>query len=86
MADINIPLSPIHTAPWGAIRTGLKEPARPVFEQVLRDALAGVELGAYDERMVVWLSGWDVPTVATVASLLYRVRALGYEEPEEGRG
>ncbi|MEO3869365.1 hypothetical protein ABGB18_11085 [Nonomuraea sp. B12E4] len=49
---------------------------------MLRDALAGVELGAEDERIVVWASGWDSPTVATVASLLCRVRALNYEEPE----
>lgn len=85
MAEISIPRGPIHSAPWGSIRTGLLEPSQPVFEKVLRDALAGVELGAYDERMVRWLSGWDVPTAAVFASLLYRVRALGYEEPEVER-
>lgn len=76
MAEISIPRGPIHSAPWDAIRTELLEENRPVFEKVLRDALAGVELGTYDERMVVWLSGWDVPTVATVASLLYRAREV----------
>lgn len=46
-------------------------------ERAIRAALAGVELGAYDERMIGWLSRWDVPTVATVVSLLGRARAAG---------
>ncbi len=37
-------------------------------------ALDGVQLGAYDERIVRWLAGWEVPTVATVVSLLWRAR------------
>lgn len=82
MADINIPDGPIGSAPWHTIRTDPLEPSTPVHEQVLRDALAGVELGAYDETIVGWLATWDAPTVATVASLIYRVRGLGYEEPE----
>lgn len=86
MAEINIPSGPIHTTPWTAIRTTPTEPTRPVFEKVLRDALAGVELGSEDERILSWLAGWDAPTVATVASLLYRVRALDHEEPEADRG
>ncbi|MEV0382361.1 hypothetical protein [Nonomuraea sp. NPDC050643] len=81
-----IPLGPIHSAPWGAIKTELLEPNQPVYEKVLRDALAGVELGAYDEDIVVWVSGLDCPTVATLASLLYRLRALGcgcYPDPAD---
>jgi hypothetical protein len=33
---------------------------------------AGVELGAYDRRIVDWLAGWDYPTVATITSLIRR--------------
>lgn len=82
MADINIPLGPIGSEPVGAIRTEPLEPSRPVYRKVLRDALAGVELGAHDEQILEWLTGWDAPTVATLASLIYRVRGLDYEEPE----
>ncbi|OHV56153.1 hypothetical protein [Pseudofrankia sp. BMG5.36] len=42
---------------------------------VLRRALAGVTLGAFDERVVTWLTGWDSPTVVTLASLIHRARA-----------
>jgi hypothetical protein len=30
---------------------------------------------AYDERILAWLAGWDVPTVGAVVSLLHRARA-----------
>lgn len=43
----------------------------------LTDALAEVELGAYDRRMLDWLAGWDTPTVGTIVSLLHRARAAG---------
>jgi hypothetical protein len=43
----------------------------------IHEALAGVELGDYDERMIAWLAGWDVATVGGVVSLLDRVRAAG---------
>ena len=38
----------------------------------LREPLAGLDLGAYDDRMIAWLAGWDVPTVGAFASLLHR--------------
>lgn len=44
---------------------------------VLREPLAGLDLGGYDELIVTWLSDWDIPTVATIASLLHRARAAG---------
>jgi hypothetical protein len=40
----------------------------------LLDPLDGIELGLYDRRMLEWLAGWDIPTVATIASLLHRTR------------
>lgn len=53
------------------------EAARADRVAAIREALAGVELGAYDERMIEWLAGWDVPTVGGLVSLLDRVRAAG---------
>ena len=43
-------------------------------QAALRAALEGAPLGAYDERILHWLAGWEVPTVATVVSLLGRAR------------
>jgi len=42
----------------------------------LLEALDGVELGAYDRRIVEWLADWDNSVVGTVASLIYRTRAI----------
>lgn len=36
--------------------------------------LRGIELGAYDRRILDWLAGYDIPTIGTVASLLHRAR------------
>jgi cell division protein YceG involved in septum cleavage len=62
-----IPAGPIDTEPIGF---------RPSREQeaILRDLLAaaGVELGAYDERIATWLAGWDWSTVAVIASWIQR--------------
>jgi hypothetical protein len=62
-----IPAGPIDTEPIGF---------RPSREQeaILRDLLAaaGVELGAYDERIVAWLAGWEWSTVAVIASWIVR--------------
>jgi hypothetical protein len=40
----------------------------------LLDPLDGIELGAYDRRILDWMAGWDIPTVATISSLLHRTR------------
>ena len=45
--------------------------------QILAGVLAGIELGAWDRRIVEWLAGWDACTVLTVASLIARARAAG---------
>lgn len=52
--------------------------ARRHADQVaaLLEPLDGVELGAYDRRIVDWLAGWDIETVGTIASLIYRARAM----------
>jgi hypothetical protein len=40
----------------------------------LAHALAGVDLGNYDLRILDWLAVWDNATVATVVSLIHRAR------------
>ena len=40
-------------------------------------AAAGVELGAYDERIAAWLAGWEPHTVAVIASWITRAAAGG---------
>ena len=42
---------------------------------VLADVLDGVELGAWDRRILEWMAGWDACTVLTVASWIARSRA-----------
>jgi hypothetical protein len=41
----------------------------------LLEALDGVELGAYDRRIIGWLADWDTSVIGTIASLIYRARA-----------
>jgi hypothetical protein len=51
-----------------------------VGREVLYAALEGVELGAYDRRIVDWLAMYgDMSTVATVCSWLYRKEAASRE-------
>lgn len=63
-----VPRGPIDKAPGGCS-------PRSVLAAALREPLAGIELGTYDERILAWLAGWDDPTVMTIASLLHRARA-----------
>ncbi len=51
----------------------------PEAEQaaILAGALAGIELGAWDRRILGWLAGWDACTVLTIASWIARSRAAG---------
>jgi len=49
-------------------------------------ALEGVELGAYDERVLDWLASWDVPIVAAVVSLLLRVRKAAIRQGPRYQG
>jgi hypothetical protein len=51
------------------------EANRRDYLAALRGPFAGLDLGTYDDRMIAWLAGWDVPTVGAFASLLHRVRA-----------
>lgn len=47
----------------------------PEIAQLLDEALEGVELGAYDRRLVEWAKGaWDQPTMVTIASWIQRAK------------
>jgi hypothetical protein len=64
-------------------------PARPGWSilseaqnrQLLADVCgrAGVVLGAYDERILSWLAGWEDATCAVIAGLISRAHAAGGE-------
>lgn len=68
--SLHLPKGPIETDPIDVYsgRT-LSE-----VENLLEEAVAGIDLGAYDRRIVDWLKGWDQPTIVVIASLLRRAR------------
>jgi hypothetical protein len=49
--------------------------------RLLEDACraAGVQLGAYDTRILVWLTGWEPSTCAVIAGLITRAHASRVE-------
>lgn len=67
-----IPTGPIEREPYPDFNKPL--PSNAEQEAALREALtaAGVELGAYDDRIIRWLSGWEWQTIATIASWVQR--------------
>ena len=65
-----VPAGPVEAPPPGFVpRAGQAE--------ILAGVLAGIELGAWDRRIVEWMAGWDASTVLTVASWIARARAAG---------
>lgn len=48
----------------------------------LRDTLAGLELGEFDDRMVMWLAGWDTSTIATVVAWIERAKKATVKDLE----
>lgn len=68
-ADGRVPVGPVEVAPGGFVSTVEQR-------RILAEALEGVELGAWDERIVDWLAGWDSCTVLTIASWLVRARGI----------
>jgi hypothetical protein len=75
VADFAIPLEPIHSAPWGAIPFEVGESPAPFNELALRACLEPLELGAYDEQVLVNLAREASTTVATFCSWLLRKEA-----------
>lgn len=71
--ESNLPISmgPIDECPWSVLR-------HEDFPAAVAEAFAGVELGAYDQRIIDWMIRmWDQPTMATVVSLVIRARRAG---------
>ena len=69
-AGPGVPAGPVEAPPRGFV---------PPAEQaeILAGVLAGIELGAWDRRILEWMAGWDASTVLTVASWIARSRAAG---------
>lgn len=87
MTASRIPTGPIEIAPYNAItppRAPRGAAATETFRAELLAALDGIQLGAYDHRMIAWLAGWDTETVATVCSWLVRTRAAAAAESRTG--
>jgi hypothetical protein len=73
---VYIPAGPVEAAPY------LGHCPPEVRQEALTAVLEGVEMGAYDRRIIAWLIGWDDPTCRTIASLMWRCRLA---ERAEGR-
>jgi hypothetical protein len=71
---------PFVSYPGGQYRHEYTEERRAV----LLTALDRVEAGAYDQRIVHWLAGWDLPTAAAVVSLLWRARHAAAQQERRG--
>jgi hypothetical protein len=69
-ADTRVPAGSIGVAPGGFVSVAERR-------RILAEVLTGVDLGAWDERIVDWLAGWDAGTVLTVASWIVRSRGAG---------
>ncbi|MCW2640446.1 MAG: hypothetical protein JWP76_2752 [Dactylosporangium sp.] len=66
------PVAPLETEPLGPYT----DPEQR--EEALRDALRGVELGRYDERMLAWtLRQFDNSTLRVFVSWMERARTAG---------
>ena len=51
----------------------------PLINALLVDActMSGVELGAFDRRVLSWLSGYEGETAVVIAGLITRAHAAG---------
>ncbi len=54
----------------------------PPNHRLLCEALsaAGVELGAYDHRIALWLTTWEPQTIAVIASWITRASREGHHQ------
>ncbi len=69
-AGPEVPAGPVEAPPRGFV-------PRAEQAEILAAALAGIELGEWDRRILEWMAGWDASTVLTVASWIVRSRAAG---------
>jgi hypothetical protein len=76
MTQHQIPNRPLDTEPFDLFEPDTGQDLARTGREVLTQALveAGVELGAYDERIVRWLGGFELSTATTVASWIIRAK------------
>jgi hypothetical protein len=67
---MSLPTTPIESDPVD-VYLGT---AQADIRRLLDEALDGVDLGAYDRRVIEWAKTWDQPTIVTLASLFLRAR------------
>jgi hypothetical protein len=65
-----VPAGPLESDPGGFASQGERA-------AVLAGVLAGLEMGAWDQRVARWLGELDTSTLVTVASWIARSRAAG---------
>jgi hypothetical protein len=71
------PLGPFEREPREAFPPRRLEPRAqwaPSPRERMLEALAGVELGAYDRRILDWLLTWEPSTLAVIAGWIKRAR------------
>lgn len=74
-----VPPGPLDRAPRGPFQ----EPR--VRLEALAAVLASVGLGAYDQRLITWLTDLDDPTCQGFASIMWRCRQAGLPPGGEAR-
>jgi hypothetical protein len=74
-----IPREPLDAEPFDLYEPNTGQDLRRTGREALAQALteAGVELGAYDERIVKWLGEFDLSAATTIASWILRAHATG---------
>lgn len=70
-----VPAGPVQQPPPGFIPKAQQA-------EILATALAGIELGDWDRRILDWMSNWDAATVLTVASWVTRTRDTRPRPPQ----
>lgn len=72
------PMGPFEHEPIGNRAPGVwpvpGAPHKPWNRERMEEVLAGVELGAYDLRILEWLTDWEPSTLAVVAGWIKRAR------------
>ena len=71
-----VPAGPVQEPPPGFV-------PRAQQAQILAAALAGIELGTWDRRILDWMSNLDAATVLTVASWITRTRNTRPGPPQQ---
>ena len=78
-----VPMGPIEKDPIEAYRGWIDLQAEQ--SALMGEALAGVDLGAYDRRIIEWMTNMlDQPTLVTIVSLIQRARLRSHQDGYNG--